>query len=211
MSDDALPPSHPEFWSSRYLSANTPWDFDGVPGDLREFLKRKDTGSNSQARGKVLIPGCGLGHEIRAFAQAGYDVTAIDFAPGAVERARRLNGTALASRIILGDFFSHDFTPASFDYIYERAFLCALLPERREVYRARVASLLKYRGSLLGYFYYQKPVLSDGPPYGFAWGTADELFARYFILVKDSPVSDSVPMFAGRERWQEWRRTSFNG
>ena len=85
---DDIPPSHPEFWSSRYLSANTPWDFDGVPADLKEFLKRKDIGSNPQARGKVLIPGCGLGHEIKAFMQAGYDVTAIDFAPGAVERAR---------------------------------------------------------------------------------------------------------------------------
>ena len=77
MLDDNIPPSHPDYWSSRYLSVNTPWDFDGVPADLREFLKRKDTGSNPQARGKVLIPGCGLGHEIRAFTQAGYDVTAI--------------------------------------------------------------------------------------------------------------------------------------
>ncbi len=74
---------------------------------------------------------------------------------------------------------------------------------------ARMAGLLKYQGSLLGYFYYQKPVISEGPPYGFAWGTADELFGRHFILLKDVPVQDSVPVFAGRERWQEWRRTSF--
>jgi len=208
MTED-IPPDHPEFWSSRYLSANTPWDFDGIPANLKEFLKRKPAGTIPQSRGKVLILGCGLGHEIRAFAQAGYDVTAIDFAPGAVERSRRLNGTALASRIILGDFFSHDLAPNSFDYVYERAFLCALHPDRREVYRARIASLLKYQGSLVGYFYYQPPVISAGPPYGFAWGTADELFERYFLLVKDVPVTDSVPMFAGRERWQEWRRTSF--
>ena len=70
MTDD-IPPDHPEYWSSRYLSVNTPWDFDGVPGDLKEFLKRKDTGSNPQARGKVLIPGCGLGHDVRAWAAAG--------------------------------------------------------------------------------------------------------------------------------------------
>ena len=197
MTED-IPPDHPEFWSSRYLSANTPWDFDGIPANLKEFLKRKPAGTTPQSRGKVLIPGCGLGHEIRAFAQAGYDVTAIDFAPGAVERSRRLNGTALASRIILGDFFSHDLAPNSFDYVYERAFLCALHPDRREVYRARIASLLKYQGSLVGYFYYQPPVISAGPPYGFAWGTADELFERYFLLVKDVTVTVSVPMFAGR-------------
>jgi hypothetical protein len=211
MTEDEIPPSHPEFWSSRYLSANTPWDSDGVPVNLQDFLRRKPGAAGSAPRPKVLIPGCGLGHEVKAFTQAGYDVTAIDFAPGAVERARRLSGTALASRIILGNFFTHEFPAASFDYIYERAFLCSLLPDRREAYRARMASLLKYQGSLLGYFYYQPPVISAGPPYGFAWGKADELFERYFLLVKDDPATGSVPMFAGRERWQEWRRTSFKG
>lgn len=195
-------PSQPEYWNTRYLKDNTPWDFGGIPADLKAFLKKK--GKNA----KVLIPGCGSGYEIKAFAEAGYDVTALDFAPFAVERARRMVGPALADRVILGDFFEHDFPLAAFDVVYERSFVCSIPPERRQAYRDRMAQLLKYRGLLVGYYYYNKPMIMDGPPYGFAWGTADELFSRYFLLVKDEPVNDSLPLYVGRERWQERRRTS---
>lgn len=198
-----LTPNQPEYWNARYLKDNTPWDFGGIPADLKAFLKKK--GKNA----KVLIPGCGSGYEIKAFAEAGYDVTAIEFAPFAAERAKRMVGPALADRIIVGDFFEYDFPLAAFDVIYERGFVCSFTPDRRPAYRDRVAQLLKYRGLLLGYYYYNKPSLADGPPFGFAWGTADELFSRYFLLVKDEPVNDSLPPLVGRERWQERRRTSF--
>jgi len=197
-----LTPNDAEYWNARYLRDSTPWDFGGVPSDLKTFLKKKGKGQ------KVLIPGCGSGYEIKAFAEAGYEVTAIDFAPFAVERARRMAGPGFAERIIQGDFFQYDFPGETFDVIYERAFVCALTPERRPAYRDRMAQLLKYRGLLIGYYYYNSPSLADGPPFGFAWGSADELFSRYFLLVKDEPVNDSMPVFAGRERWQERRRTS---
>lgn len=201
---DETHPSHHDFWNSRFRSGKIPWDFGGVPAGLKAYLKRHPKG------GRVLIPGCGSGYEAKAFAEAGYDVTALDIASVAVERARKFVGPALAKHIFTGDFFKYDFAATSFDVIYERTFICALLPERREAYRDRVATLLKYRGGLIGYFYYQKPVLEEGPPFGFAWGAADELFARHFLLGKDEPVSDSLPVFAGRERWQEWHRTSFS-
>lgn len=198
-------PNQPEYWNIRYLRDETPWDCETIPAGLKAFLKKPGRGA------KVLIPGCGSGYEITAFAEAGYDVTAIDFAPFAVERARRLAGPAWADRIILGDFFEHDFPGESFDLIYERTFVCSFTPDRRPAYRDRMAQLLKYRGLMVGYYYYNNPVAAKGPPYGFAWGTADDLFAQYFILVKDEPVADSLPLFAGRERWQERRRTSYQG
>ena len=204
-------PSQPDFWNSRYEAGQTPWEFPGVPADLQRFLKQKPPrGSNPTAsRGRVLIPGCGTGLELKAFAEAGFEVTALDFSPRAVERAKKNAGPTLVSQILLGDFFVHDLPAGSFDYVYERGFLCSLTPDRREAYRNRVSVLLKPGGHLVGYFYYQIPVLENGPPFGFAWGTADELFGRHFILTKDLPVTDSLPLFAGRERWQEQRRTSF--
>ena len=207
---DPTHPSHPDYWNSRYLSGETPWDFGGVPADLQEFLLRKPKDSYTPGQGRVLIPGCGSGYEIKAFAAAGYDVTAIDIAPEAVKRARLALGPALASRVLLGDFFKYEFPAASFDLVYERTFLCALMPDRREAYRDRLSYLLKYGGSLLGYFYYQNTELKDGPPFGFPWGEADVLFSRNFLLTKDVPVNDSLAFFAGRERWQERRRTSFS-
>jgi SAM-dependent methyltransferase len=206
-------PSQPDFWNSRYTAGQTPWEFPGVPADLQKFLKQKAKGSSAPApaRGRVLIPGCGSGHEVRAFIDAGFEVTAIDFAPKAVELAKRHAGPVFANHIVHGDFFTHYLPAGSFDYIYERGFLCSLTPDRREAYRDRACQLLKPGGYLVGYFYYQIPVLENGPPYGFAWGTADELFGRHFILTKDQAVTDSLPLFAGRERWQEQRRTSFTG
>lgn len=196
-------PSQPEFWNSRYLKDNTPWDFGGVPADLKNFLKKDGKGA------RVLIPGCGSGYEIQAFSEANYEVTAVDFSSFAVQRARRMVSEKPGVKIIEGDFFAHDFPHASFDFVYERFFVAAIPIELRQMYRDRMAQLLKYRGLLIGYYYYSKPDSVDGPPFGFAWGTADELFSRYFLLVKDEPVSDSLPAFAGRERWQERRRTSF--
>jgi len=170
---------------------------------LKFFLKKKGRGA------KVLIPGCGSGYEVKAFAEAGYDVTAIDFSQMAVDRARRMVGPELAERIIHGNFFEYDFPIGAFDLVYERYFVCSFTPEWRPAYRDRMAQVIKYRGLLVGYYYYNAPSLADGPPFGFAWGTADELFSRYFLLVKDDPVHDSLPPMVGRERWQERRRTSF--
>src|ERR1700757_2993437 len=94
--------THPDFWTSRYVAGKTPWDFGGVPAALKSFLAR------SSAPGRVLIPGCGSGYEVQVFHEAGSDVTAIDFPPAAVEHAKRMLGV-LADRVILGDFFTHDF------------------------------------------------------------------------------------------------------
>ena len=197
-------PSPPDSRNSRSDAGRIPWESGGVPANLTAYLKRHPRG------GRVLVPGCGSGHEIKAFAEAGYEVTALDLAPAAVERVRAHLGPELDSRVLVGDFFQHDLATESFDLVYERTFVRAILPDQRVAYRTRVARLLKYRGSLLGYFFYQAPVPADGPPFGFAWGSADELFARYFLLGKDIPVDDSLPMFAGRERWQEWHRTSYS-
>ena len=199
-------PSEPIFWDSRYKTGQTPWNFGGVPIDLKDYLKRHPKG------GRVLIPGCGWGYEVQAFADAGYEVTAVDFSPAAVERAHKLVEPDLARRIVVGDFFKLSIAHATFDVVYERTFLCALEPQKRVAYRDRMTRLLKYSGSLIGYFYYKNDANErDEPPYGLAWGEGDELFSRHFLLMKDIPVTDSLPVFAGRERWQERRRTSFPG
>lgn len=193
--------SAPHYWNTRYESGQTPWDFGAVPTALQEYLRKHPKG------GRALIPGCGAGHELHAFAAAGYEVTAIDFSAAAVVQAKAKVGTELADRILEGDFFEHPFEPASFDLIYERTFLCAIPPEMRAAYRDRVARLLKPGGAYIGYFYYQKTDPKEGPPHGLAWGESDLLFARHFLLLRDIPSPDSLPLFAGRERWHESRRT----
>jgi SAM-dependent methyltransferase len=186
--------SRPEFWDVRYAAGETPWDLHGVPAALKAFLKTSPPGS-------VLIPGCGAGYEVRAFHEAGWKVTAIDFSPVAVERARSTLG-ALASCVAQVDFFTHDFGGRRFDLIYERTFLCALPPRLWPTYVKRMTELLRPSGKLVGIFLYGDQ--AEPPPYPLSPEKARELFMEKFSLVKSSPVSDSLPIFAGNERWHEW-------
>lgn len=190
--------AHPDFWNSRYAARKTPWDFHGVPAALKAFLAR------SSPKGAVLIPGCGTGHEIRAFHEAGCDVSAIDFSRGALESARAALGP-LAEKITLGDFFTHDFGPRRFDLVYERTFLCALHPDRWPAYAERIRRLLVPGGGWIGHFWYGRG--SDPPPWPLTEEQAFELFGKAFRLRRSDPVPDSLPLFGGMERWQEWEKT----
>jgi SAM-dependent methyltransferase len=187
--------THPDFWNGRYVARKTPWDFGGVQAALKSFLAR------SSVSGRVLIPGCGSGYEVKAFHEAGYDVTAIDFSPAAVDQAKNVLGT-LAEKIILGDFFTHDFGQDYFDFIYERTFLCSMPPSRWPDYTNRMASLLSPGGKLIGLFFYGQQ--QSGPPYPLTDQQADQLFQRHFRLLRSELVTDSLPLFRGMERWQEW-------
>src|SRR5678815_1110685 len=84
--EDSSDSNQPDFWTVRYTAGKTPWDFGGVPLALKSFLAR------SSAPARVLIPGCGSGYEVQAFHTAGYDVTAIDFSPAAIDQAKRVLG-----------------------------------------------------------------------------------------------------------------------
>ena len=187
--------THQEFWSSRYATGKTPWDFGGVPASVKSFLSR------SPGPGKVLIPGCGSGYEVQAFHDAGYDVAAIDFSPAAVEQAKRVLGD-LAKRVILGNFFTHDFGRRCFDLIYERTFLCSLPPSRWPDYVSMMADLLSPGGRLIGVFLYGQA--REPPPYPLGDNQAEQFFGKHFRLVRSDVVTDSLPLFRGMERWQEW-------
>ena len=124
----------------------TPWDFGGVPSALNSFLER------SSGPGRVLIPGCGSGYEIQAFHAAGYDVSAIDFSPAAVDQAKRVLGS-LAERVVLGDFFTYDFGPAALRPHLRTNISLLDDASRWPEYVNRMADLLLPGGRLIGVFY----------------------------------------------------------
>jgi len=188
--------NQPDFWTVRYAAGKTPWDFGGVPSALKSFLERTSVPC------RILIPGCGSGYEVQAFHAAGHDVSAIDFSPAAVDHAKRVLGE-LAERVVLGDFFAHDFGGRRFDVIYERTFLCSMTPSRWPEYVNRVAELLSPGGRLIGVFLYGERS-SSGPPYPLADNDAERLFKKPFELVRSEVMTDSLPLFRDMERWQEW-------
>jgi SAM-dependent methyltransferase len=217
--------THPDFWETRYRAGRTPWDFQGVPPALADFLRRgsatNDSGNPARPAGeaappppsspplpsprapRVLLPGCGLGYEVAAFHAHGWRAQAIDFAPAAVELARAQLG-ALANCVRQADFFGETLD-GPYDLIYERTFLCSMPLERRAAYAKQMARLLRPGGVLAGVFF-SATATEDGPPFPIAPEEARQLFAA-FELIEDRPIpaDQSLPLFVGQERWQIWR------
>jgi hypothetical protein len=187
----------PAFWDQRYQAGRMAWDCGGVPGALTEFLRLHPHG------GRAFIPGCGSGYEIRAFHAAGWDVFGLDFSCAAVDRARTVLGP-LAERVCVGDFFTHPLPAGSFDLIYERTFLCALRPAVWPVYARRLAGLLKPGGLLCGFFFFGPE--EEPPPYPISRSKLGRLLGAAFEKKADAPVADSLPLYAGKERWQVWQK-----
>jgi SAM-dependent methyltransferase len=187
--------SQTEFWNKRWTRGKIPWDLGGVPPALMSFLCCNRTPT------RVLIPGCGSGYEVRAFHEAGLEVTAIEFSAPAVARAREVLGS-LGDKVILGDFFKHDFGRSRYGLIYERGFLCSLPPARWPDYASRMMNLLSKGGKLVGLFLYGREV--EPPPFPLTKKTAASLLGGSFRLRHTQPVAWSVPVYQGLEHWQEW-------
>lgn len=189
-------PEHPDFWCKRFGEGVTPWDAGKVPMAFVDFVGAQTTPLNT------LIPGCGSAWEAAHLAELGWPVTALDFSPLAIEKAREVLGDSPV-KLVCADFFT--FAPRQpLDLIYERAFLCALPRKLWADWGKQVAELLPSGARLAGFFF-----LCDqpkGPPFGILPAQLDELLRPNFELIEDQPVGDSVPVFAGRERWQVWRR-----
>jgi len=189
-------PTAPDFWSERFEQGFMPWDRGGVPARLLRFV------AEAGRPYVTLIPGCGTGYEVGALSQAGWDVTAIDFSGAAVEAARKVLGP-WGNRVVEADFFT--FAPAQpVELIYERAFFCALPPRMRGAIAGRWADLLPPGGLLAGFFFFDDT--PKGPPFGITRDELDALLAPSFERIVDEDVADSLPVFAGKERWQVWRR-----
>ncbi|MBL0140800.1 MAG: hypothetical protein IPP91_01740 [Betaproteobacteria bacterium] len=190
-------PASPEFWEMRYRAAVTPWDARAVPARLRGHI------AAHRPEGPVLVPGCGSGHDVRFLAEAGLEVQGIDFSAAALEAAVPVLGP-FAGRVRLADFFAPGIE-GPWALVYERAFLCALPRRLRGNWAARIAGLVAPGALLAGCFFFADE--KRGPPFPLqGQAELDTLLAPAFDLIEDLPVEDSIDVFAGRERWQVWRR-----
>jgi hypothetical protein len=187
----------PDFWDERFDRRFMPWDQAGVPEAFQAFAL-----ANRNALPNVLIPGCGSAYEALWLAQEKWHVKAIDFSASAVAAAREQLGEH-ADVVEQADFFAFQ-PPFETNWIYERAFLCALPRHRWQDYAARMAALLR-PGALLAGFYFLGAT-PKGPPFGIERDALDALLTPYFELVEEHEVTGSIDVFAGRERWLTWRR-----
>jgi SAM-dependent methyltransferase len=195
-------PATSAFWDERYRAGFMPWDARGVPAAFGRFVEAAAPGR------RVLLPGCGSAYEAGYLDARGFEVTAIDIAPEALARAREVLGADVADRVLAqADFFTFE---AAVDWIYERALLCALPYRLWPDYVAAASRLLDAGGLLAGFFFVHQSADEPrrGPPFAAHRAEIDGLFTAGFERLVDEPVpaEQSIPAFAGHERWMVWRR-----
>ncbi|MEM0896868.1 MAG: methyltransferase domain-containing protein, partial [Verrucomicrobiota bacterium] len=135
-------------WNDQYRKNETPWDKGAAAPPLLEYLER------NSVSGRILVPGCGRGHDVRALAAVGSaDVIGLDISRIAVEGAERFPRTN-GERYILGDLFDPpDTFEGMFDMVFEHTCISALAPEWREGYAEQITRFLKPGGEYLGVFF----------------------------------------------------------
>jgi SAM-dependent methyltransferase len=199
-------------WAASYATQRTPWDLRMVTPPLRALLgEGRHLRWGLPERARVAVPGCGRGHDLRAFSAAGMRVTGFDLAPAAVEEARQLLAWNRAEgRVLCRDVLglAHEFGGA-FDLVYDYTCFCALPRYLRGRYGREVAAILAPRGVLLHLSFPDDPRCTGGgdrPPFLIARRDVEAAFGRCFELEEQFDAVGSVPERTRAERWYVWRR-----
>ena len=187
------------YWEGRYQAQDIPWEKGEASPGLVDFLAEHP----ELKRGTVCVPGCGTGHDVRAWSGAGFDAVGCDIAASAVESAARRTGAAgLKARFEVCDFLKDD-PPLLFDWVFEHTLYCAIDPRDRDAYLKALLRWLKPDGNYLAVNYLIPD--EDGPPFG---TTRDELIRRFSpeLELVSEWVPRSYPNRTGLERMLWWRR-----
>jgi methyl halide transferase len=184
------------FWEDLYDHGGDGWELGGPSAPLLSFLE-----ATPPPAGRVAVPGCGRGHDVRLLVRRGYDAVGFDFATRAVAAARALAADAgVPARFEQRDVFSLAADHAgAFDGVWEYTCFCAIDPVRRAEYVSVLAAIVKPGGWLLACFY-PMGTTGGGPPFPVDESEVRGLLAPVFRIEHAAPPARSSP----RRHGQEW-------
>src|SRR5262245_47230734 len=149
-----------DYWETSYQTGDMPWEKGEASPGLVDFLAAHP----ELERGAVCVPGCGTGHDVRAWAAAGHDAFGFDIAASAVQLASdRTAAAGLTAPFAVRDFLKAD-PPRLFDWVFDHTLYCAIDPRDRDEYVRAVGRWLKPGGQFLAVHYLIPD--EDGPPFG---------------------------------------------
>jgi SAM-dependent methyltransferase len=188
-------------WDERWRKADTPWDMSVPAPPLVAAVTRGDVAPPA----RVLVPGCGAGHDVRFLATRGFDVVGVDVSEAALAKARELaTKDGVRAEFVKADLFAPPASLGLFDVAWEHTCFCAIDPSRRDEYVDAVANLLHPHGRLFGLFFLIRP--ETGPPFGATIEEIRHRFSRRFAVDVLRPATDSHPARTGKEAWAAMTR-----
>ena len=181
-------------WEERYQEGDVQWDKGEPSPGLVDWLEER----GDQPRGKVIVPGCGFGHEAMYLARLGFDVVAVDFASAPIADLK-MRAAGLFLLALQCDIFTlPEEYIGYFDLVVEHTCFCAIPLERRGEYAKTMAGVLGAGGQLLGLFWELGE--EDGPPFNTSPQDLHDNFDPFFIFDTIEKPDDSFP---GRQD-EEW-------
>ncbi len=156
-------------WDQRYRDGQDGWELGAPAPPLAAFLRQDPR--RPLPPGRVLVPGCGRGHEAALLAALGFTAIGLDISDEALREARRLHGPDRPElcwrRADLLDpraLAAAGLAEGSLQGVVEHTCFCAIDPAHRAEYLQAVTRLLAPGGWLLGLFWcHDRP---GGPPFG---------------------------------------------
>jgi methyl halide transferase len=185
----------PTDWEAQYQMKETPWEKGAPSPGLMDFL------AVEMVSGRVLVPGCGFGNDVRALAATADEVVGLDLAASAVAAARSIPSVG-GEHYVQGDFFALSAEMrGAFDWVFEHTCFCAIDPAQRPAYVEAAAGALKPGGKLLAIFYLDPGNDSpdEGPPFEVSVAELDRLFLPRFTLLYEWLPQHAYPGREGRE------------
>jgi SAM-dependent methyltransferase len=101
-------------WEGRYRAGDVPWDTDAPSPELARVVE-------GLPRGPALEVGCGTGTNAVFLAQQGFDVTACDVSPTALDRAReRARAAGVSVRYVEADLLASPDLGGPWPLVFDR-------------------------------------------------------------------------------------------
>lgn len=182
-------------WQKHYDEDDLAWDLGEVAHPFVRLWEDKVL-----TPGTLIVPGCGQGHEVIYFAERGFQVTGVDYSPGAVKLlCDSMNRRSLSGQVLHRDFFELE---AAHDQIYdamlEQTFFCAIHPDQRSAYVETVSRILKPGGLLFGLFY--ETGEEGGPPFN----TTEADIQNHFAAAFDIERLEKCSFSSEKRKDKEW-------
>ena len=186
-------------WEAHYRDKETPWDC-GAPHP--ELVNRFRAGDDDR---RVLVAGCGFGHDAVHFGNLGLYVLGLDFVPDLVEgTSKRLE--EVGGEFLIADAFAWE-PETPFDVAFEHTFFCAIDPEQRADWGAMMRRALRVGGRVCALAYpLGKPAENGGPPHGYRVEDLQNALGDDFEKVVDEPAEKTLDRRDWEERWVEFLR-----
>ena len=176
----------PKFWNDIYKKNEAGWDTGSTTPAFVNYFKSIKTSK------KIIVPGAGNGYDCIYLSSLNHSVYAVDFAEKAIDNMNSNNVSNL--NVIFEDYFNLDSKyNNTFDYFLEYTFYCAINPSRRYEYIKKAYNLLKPNGIFVGFLLpVNKPLDSDGPPFGVPLKQTEKIFSDFFKDIKISKSKYSI-------------------